>query len=343
MAGHLVLVQTVGVRVPAPQHTIMGHFVQKIFSGSSNPLLADRISGDVSSKLGSLHLDRFSDGEIWIKFEENLRGNDIYLIQSTNAPAENILELALMIDAARRASAERINVVIPYFGYSRQDRKVSPRVPISAKVVMDLFCASGADRIITMDLHSTAIQGFTSIPVDNLYGSMVFLPALKNYFNNCKIDNLVVLSPDMGSSKLNQRYAKWLSADFALVDKRRYEHNQSEVVAVVGNPENKHILMVDDIIDTAGTIINAAKVAKERGALSVTVAATHGVFSGDAIQKIESSDIDKIFITDTIAENNRKLIDKIEMISSSKVFAEAITRVHSGGSVSELFKTRNIQ
>jgi ribose-phosphate pyrophosphokinase len=179
--------------------------------------------------------------------------------------------------------------------------------------------------------------------VDNLYGSMVLLPALKNYFNNCKIDNLVVLSPDMGSSKLNQRYAKWLSSDFALVDKRRYEHNQSEVVAVVGNPENKHILMVDDIIDTAGTIINAAKVAKERGALSVTVAATHGVFSGDAIQKIESSDIDKIFITDTIAENNRKLIDKIEMISSSKVSAKAITRVHSGGSVSELSKTRNIQ
>ena len=317
----------------------MGKYVKKIFAGSSNPVLATKIADKCGVSLGKLTIERFSDGEIWVKYEENLRGNDIYLIQSTNSPAENILELALMIDAAKRASAQRINVIMPYFGYSRQDRKDEPRVPISAKVMMDIFIKAGADRIVTMDLHSTQIQGFSSKPVDNIYGSLVLMPELEKHFKTIGSEkNFTVLIPDMGSSKLGQAYAKRLGMSFALIDKRRNGHNKSEAVAVVGELKNQHILIIDDMIDTAGTISNAARVAKEKGALTVSVAATHGIFSANAIDKLSDDIVDSIFITDTVDMSHIKDCKKLTTISSAKIFAETINRIHSGESVSQLFR-----
>ena len=317
----------------------MGRYVKKIFAGSSNPLLATKIANDSGTSLGKLSIKRFTDGEIWVKYEENLRGNDVFIIQSTNPPADNVVELALLIDAAKRASAQRINVIMPYFGYSRQDRKDEPRVPISAKVMMDIFVKAGADRIVTMDLHSTQIQGFSSKPVDNIYGSLVLMPELKKYFQALsKKDNLTVLIPDMGSSKLGQSYARRLGMSFALIDKRRSAHNQSEVVSVVGELKDKHVLIVDDMIDTAGTISNAAKVAKEKGALSVTVAATHGILSSNAIDKLSDDIVGSIFLTDTVDMSQIKDNKKLKIISSAKIFAETINRIHSGESVSQLFR-----
>lgn len=317
----------------------MGKYVKKIFAGSSNPVLAKKIANECGVPLGDLSIKNFSDGELWIKYEENLRGNDIYIIQSTNPPADNILELALLIDAAKRASAQRINVVMPYFGYSRQDRKDEPRVPISAKVMMDIFIKAGADRVVTMDLHSTQIQGFSSKPVDNIYGSLVLMPELEKFFKNLSNqDNLTTLVPDMGSSKLGQSYAKRLGMSFALIDKRRDAHNQSEVVSVVGELKDKHILIIDDMIDTAGTIFNAAKIAKENGALSITVAATHGILSGDSVDKLSDDIIDQVFLTDTIDTSNVKNLSKLKIISAAKIFAETINRIHSGESVSQLFR-----
>ena len=228
---------------------------------------------------------------------------------------------------------------MPYFGYSRQDRKDEPRVPISAKVMMDIFVKAGADRIVTMDLHSTQIQGFSSKPVDNIYGSLVLMPELKKHFQAIsKKDNLTVLIPDMGSSKLGQSYARRLGMSFALIDKRRSAHNQSEVVSVVGELKDKHILIVDDMIDTAGTISNAAKVAKEKGALSVTVAATHGILSSNAIDKLSDDIVSSIFLTDTVDMSQIKDSKKLKIISSAKIFAETINRIHSGESVSQLFR-----
>ena len=316
----------------------MGQYIQKIFSGTSNRELTAKIAEQANLEVGDIVIERFSDGEMWAKYNENLRGNDIYIVQSTNSPGDNIIELALLIDAAKRASAEKINVVIPYFGYSRQDRKDEPRVPISAKVMMDIYTQTGADRIITMDLHSTQMQGFTSIPVDNLYGSLVLMEELKAYFNKIKNDNkCVVLSPDIGSNKLSQAYAKKLGIGFALIDKRRNAHNQSEVAHLVGNLENRHVLIIDDMIDTAGTIFNAAVVAKEKGALSVTVAATHAVLSGDAVKKLSSDNIDKVFLSDTVHIPENKKFEKLTIVSSAKVFADTINRIHKGESVSQLF------
>ena len=316
----------------------MGQYIQKIFSGTSNRELTAKIAEQANLEVGDVVIERFSDGEMWAKYNENLRGNDIYIVQSTNSPGDNIIELALLIDAAKRASAEKINVVIPYFGYSRQDRKDEPRVPISAKVMMDIFTQVGADRIITMDLHSTQMQGFTSIPVDNLYGSLVLMEELEAYFNKIKNDNkCVVLSPDIGSNKLSQAYAKKLGIGFALIDKRRNAHNQSEVAHLVGNLENRHVLIIDDMIDTAGTIFNAAVVAKEKGALSVTVAATHAVLSGDAVKKLSSDNIDKVFLSDTVHIPENKKFEKLTIVSSAKVFADTINRIHKGESVSQLF------
>ena len=316
----------------------MGQYIQKIFSGTSNRELTAKIAEQANLEIGDIVIERFSDGEMWVKYNENLRGNDIYIVQSTNSPGDNIIELALLIDAAKRASAEKINVVIPYFGYSRQDRKDEPRVPISAKVMMDIYTQTGADRIITMDLHSTQMQGFTSIPVDNLYGSLVLMEELEAYFNKIKNDHkCVVLSPDIGSNKLSQAYAKKLGIGFALIDKRRNAHNQSEVAHLVGNLENRHVLIIDDMIDTAGTIFNAAVVAKEKGALSVTVAATHAVLSGDAVKKLSSDNIDKVFLTDTVHIPENKKFEKLTIISSAKVFADTINRIHKGESVSQLF------
>jgi len=316
----------------------MGQYIQKIFSGTSNRELTAKIAEKANLPVGDLSIKRFSDGEIWVKYNENLRGNDIYIVQSTNPPGDNIIELALLLDAAKRASAEKITVVIPYFGYSRQDRKDEPRVPISSKVMMDFFTMAGADRIITMDLHSIQMQGFTSLPVDNLYGSLVLMKELEIYFNKIKNDHkCVVLSPDVGSNKLAQAYAKKLSIGFALIDKRRNAHNQSEVGHLVGNLENRHVLIIDDMIDTGGTICNAAAIAKEKGALSVTIAATHGVLSGSAVEKLSHENIDKVFLTDTVNIPENKKFEKLTIVSSAKIFADTINRIHKGESVSQLF------
>ena len=317
----------------------MGQYIQKIFSGTNSRELTAKIAEQAKLNIGKLSIERFSDGELWVKYNENLRGNDIYIVQSTNSPGDNIVELALLIDAAKRASAEKINVIIPYFGYSRQDRKDKPRVPISSKVMMDIFTQAGADRIVTMDLHSTQIQGFSSIPVDNLYGSLVLMQSLEEYFNKIKNDKkCVVLSPDIGSNKLSQAYAKKLGIGFALIDKRRNAHNQSEIAHLVGNLNDRHVLIIDDMIDTAGTISNAAKVAKEKGALSVTVAATHGVLSGESIKKLSGDNIDKVFLSDTVEIPENKKFEKLTIVSSAKIFADAINRIHKGESVSQLFR-----
>lgn len=308
----------------------------KIFSGRSNLPLAEKVSSCLGQELGKVSIQTFSDGELWIKYEENIRGHDVFIIQSTNGPSENIIELALMIDAAVRASADTVTVVVPYFGYGRQDRKDQPRVPISSRVMIDIFTAMGADRIITMDLHSTQIQGFAKIPFDNLYSRSIILDSISA--ENFEPKNSVVLAPDVGSAKMSQGYAKNLGMHFALIDKRRYAPNKAEVSHLIGDLEGLDVLIIDDMIDTAGTTVNAAKAAFKKGAKSVTAIATHGVLSGPAIERLKDSPIDKIIITDTIFIPNNKKFEKMKVVSVSKVFAEAVSRVHNGESVSALFE-----
>lgn len=308
----------------------------KIFSGRSNPPLAEKVSSCLGQELGKVSIQTFSDGELWIKYEENIRGHDVFIIQSTNGPSENIIELTLMIDAAVRASADTVTVVVPYFGYGRQDRKDQPRVPISSRVMIDIFTAMGADRIITMDLHSTQIQGFAKIPFDNLYSRSIILDSISA--ENFEPENSVVLAPDVGSAKMSQGYAKNLGMHFALIDKRRYAPNKAEVSHLIGDLEGLDVLIIDDMIDTAGTTVNAAKAALKKGAKSVTAIATHGVLSGPAIERLKDSPIDKIIITDTIYIPNKKKFEKMKIVSVSKVFAEAVSRVHNGESVSALFE-----
>ena len=308
----------------------------KIFSGRSNPCLAKDIASILNQELGKISIRTFADGEIWVKYEENIRGCDVFIIQSTNGPSENIMELALMIDAAIRASADTVTVVIPYFGYGRQDRKDQPRVPISSRVVVDILTAMGTNRIITLDLHSTQIQGFAKIPFDNLYSRSVILKAIED--EGFIPNDSVVLAPDMGSAKMSQGYAKNLGMHFALIDKRRFSPNQTQINHLIGDLKNLHVLIIDDMIDTAGTLVNAANAALEQGAKSVTAIATHGVLSGPAIDRIEKSDIKKIIITDTISIPKHKLIDKLKIMSVSGIFGQAVDRVHNGESVSALFE-----
>ena len=308
----------------------------KIFSGRSNPQIAEKIANSLDRSLGDISIRTFSDGEIWVKYEENIRGCDIFIIQSTNGPSENIMELALLVDAAVRASADTVTVVIPYFGYGRQDRKDQPRVPISSRVVVDILTALGTDRIITLDLHSTQIQGFANIPFDNLYSRTVLYEAIKA--ENFSAQDTVVLAPDIGSVKMSQSYAKTLGMHFALIDKRRFAPNQAEVNHLIGELEDMDVLIIDDMIDTAGTTVNAANAAIAEGAKSVTAVATHGVLSGPAIERLSGSSIKKVIITDTISISEDKKIDKLKIVSVSKIFGEAVIRVHNGESVSALFE-----
>ena len=308
----------------------------KIFSGRSNPLLAKQIARFLDRDLGAISIQTFSDGELWIKYEENIRGHDVFIIQSTNGPSENIIELTLMVDAAVRASADTVTVVIPYFGYGRQDRKDQPRVPISSRVMIDILTAMGTDRIITMDLHSTQIQGFAKIPFDNLYSRSVLFDAIKD--ENLEPDNSVVLAPDIGSAKMSQGYAKNLGMHFALIDKRRYAPNRAEISHLIGDLNTKDVLIIDDMIDTAGTTVNAAEAALKQGAKSVTAVATHGVLSGPAMERLNESSIKKIIVTDTIAIPKEKQIEKMKIISVGNVFGEAVNRIHNGESVSALFE-----
>ena len=308
----------------------------KIFSGRSNPLLSEKIAQSLGKELGSLTIKTFSDGELWIKFEENIRGCDVFIIQPTNSPAENIMELILIIDAAVRASAKTVTAVVPYFGYGRQDRKDNPRVPISSRVMVDLITATGADRIITMDLHSTQIQGFAAIPFDHLYSRMVLLDAIKAL--NLTPENSAVLSPDVGSARMSQAYAKYLGMHFALIDKRRYAPNKAEVVHLIGDLDGKDVLIIDDMIDTAGTTVNAADAAMSNGANSVTAVATHAVLSGPAIDRIKDSVIKNLIVTDTVSISDDKKLDNMKIVTVSKVFGEAIQRIYDGESVSALFE-----
>ena len=308
----------------------------KIFSGKSNLILAKKIAKFLDVSLGLVELDTFSDGELRVAFQENIRGEDVFLIQSTNPPSENLMELLLMLDAAKRASAKTVTAVIPYFGYSRQDRKDQPRVPISARMILDLIAAVGVDRMITMDLHSPQIQGFTNVPFDNLYSRIVLFNRLKQY--NLDYESGVVLAPDVGSAKMSQAYAKKLGLGFALIDKRRPTHNVAKVVNLIGDLNNKQVFIIDDMIDTAGTICNAAVTAIDNGATSVTAIATHPVLSGKAIERLEQSPIEKVIVSDTILMPENKLFDKLEVISIAEIFAETIKRINSGESVSSLFK-----
>ena len=308
----------------------------KIFSGRSNNRLAEKIASNLNVSLGDVSIKTFSDGELWVKYEENIRGSDVFIIQSTNGPSENIIELALMVDAAVRASADTVTVVMPYFGYGRQDRKDQPRVPISARVMIDIMTTMGANRIITMDLHSTQIQGFAKIPLDNLYSRAVLFSAIKE--QEFSPDQTTVLAPDIGSAKMSQGYARNLGMHFAVIDKRRFSPNKAEVSHLIGDMQDKDVLIIDDMIDTAGTIINASHAALENGAKSVTVVATHGVFSGDSINNLNNSDIKKIIITDTIQIPKEKFFDKLTIVSVKDVFSEAVSRIHNGESVSALFQ-----
>ena len=308
----------------------------KIFSGRSNLILSQKIVESLGIELGQLNIQNFADGELWIKFEQNIRGTDVFIIQSTNSPAENIVELVLIIDAAVRASANTVTAVIPYFGYGRQDRKDNPRVPISSRVMVDLITATGADRIITMDLHSTQIQGFATIPFDHLYSRMVLQAAI----NNLGLDpeTSVVLAPDVGSARMSQAYAKRLGMHFALIDKRRYAPNKAEVMHLIGDLKDKDVLIIDDMIDTAGTIVNAANEAKENGATSVTAIATHALLSVPAIDRINKSNIGKLVVTDTVFIEDEKKLGNMEIVTVANVFGEAIRRVYEGKSVSAMFE-----
>jgi ribose-phosphate pyrophosphokinase len=281
--------------------------------------------------LGKVDIQNFSDGEIWAKYSENIRGDDVYVIQSTHPPAENLMELLILLDAARRASARRVTAVIPYFGYARQDRKDQPRVSITAKLVANLITEAGADRVITMDLHAPQIQGFFDIPLDHLYSSAIFT----DYFRKKNIPNLAVASPDVGGIKMARSYAKRLGADLILIDKRRPRANEVEVMNVIGNVEGKNVLIVDDLIDTAGTFVNAVKALKDSGAKQIYGACTHPILSGKAIERLSKSDVKSVIVTDSIPK--RKECPKLEYRSTSRLFAEAIIRTHDNKSISSLF------
>jgi ribose-phosphate pyrophosphokinase len=303
----------------------------KVFSGRANRPLAAKIAKELGQELGHCDIKRFSDGEIWVKFNDNVRGCDVYLVQSTNPPAENLLELLIMIDAARRASARKVNAVIPYFGYARQDRKDQPRVSITAKLIANLITQAGADRVITMDLHAPQIQGFFDIPVDHLYSSAV----LVKHFKRMKLANLAVASPDVGGIKMARAYAKRLEADLIVIDKRRPRQNEAEVMNIIGNVKGKNILIVDDLVDTAGTLCNAVNALKDAGAKEVYAACTHPVLSGTAYSRIASSGLKMMLVTDTLPLS--KEAKRIETETVARIFSEAIKRSFKYMSISSLF------
>ncbi|MCR2039189.1 ribose-phosphate pyrophosphokinase [Campylobacter helveticus] len=304
----------------------------KIFSGSANLEFAKQISKYLSLPLSDAGVKRFSDGEISVQIDESVRGKDVFIIQSTCAPAnDNLMELLILTDALRRSSANSITAIIPYFGYARQDRKANPRVPISAKLVADLIEAAGIDRVATIDLHAGQIQGFFNIPVDNLYGSIVF----NDYIKSKHFENAIVGSPDIGGIARARSVAKKLGLDIIIVDKRRERANESEVMNIIGGVNGKDVVLVDDIIDTAGTIVKAAKALKEKGAKSVMACCTHAVLSGEAYERIAKGDLDELVITDTIPL--KKEHEKIKVLSVAPIFAEVIRRVYHNESVNSLF------
>ncbi|KPJ51098.1 hypothetical protein AMJ40_00900 [candidate division TA06 bacterium DG_26] len=306
----------------------------RLITGNSNRPLAKAIAAYLNSPLTDAAVTRFSDGEIRAKINENIRGTDVFIIQSTHPPAENLFELLILIDAARRASAKRVTAVMPYFGYARQDRKDQPRVPITAKLVANLIATSGADRVLTIDLHAGQIQGFFDIPVDHLYGSSILI----DHFKEEIADDMVVVSPDVGSIKVARACAKRLNCSLALVDKRRPAPNESEVMHVIGEVEAKHAIIIDDMVDTGGTLTGAAYALMQHGASGVYAGCTHPVLSGDAIERIQSSPLKELVVTDTIPIPQEKRVDKLKIKTTAALFGEAITRIHEEKSVSVLFE-----
>lgn len=305
----------------------------KIFSGNSHKKLAQNIADSINVPLGNANVSKFSDGEIKVKIEENIRGADVFVIQPTQPPGDNWMELLIMLDALKRASASRITAVIPYFGYARQDRKEQPRVPITAKLCADLLEIAGANRVLTMDLHSPQIQAFFDIPVDHLYSSMV----LFEHYRAKKIDNLVIVGPDIGAVRLARAYAKRLHCPIAILDKRRPEPNRSEIIHIIGEVKGKNILILDDMVDTAGTLIAATEALLNAGVNSVEAGCAHPVLSGDAVNRIKNSGLSRITVTDTIPLPDEKLMDKLTVVSVDKVFGKAILRLHEEKSISSLF------
>ncbi len=303
-----------------------------IFSGEETMYLAKKIAEYYGQPLGKVIVQRFSDGEMQPSFEETIRGHDLYIIQSTFSPTDNLMELLLLIDAAKRASAKKIVAVIPYYGYARQDRKDKPRVSIGAKLIADLLSAAGVDRIMTMDLHSDQIQGFLNVPVDHLYASSIFIP----YLRDLNLPELTLASPDTGGTKRAAAYAKFLDSDLVICFKQRAKANVIERMTLIGDVENKNIVLIDDIIDTAGTITKAADIMMAEGAASVRAACTHPVFSGDAYEKIERSALKEIFVSDTIPLKQN--CDKIKVLSTAGLFADVIKRVNKGKSISSHFE-----
>ena len=307
-----------------------------IFSGNSNKSLAEGIVARLGMRLGAATVSKFSDGEIMVKINESVRGRDVFLVQPTNAPSDtNLMELMVMADALKRASANTITAIIPYFGYSRQDRASEPRVPITAKLVSNLITVSGIDRVVTMDLHAGQIQGFFDIPVDNLYALPVFYKYMQD--NNLCNDDTVIVSPDAGGVARARTYAKKFGMPLAIIDKRRSGPNVAKVMHVIGEVADKKCILIDDMIDTAGTLTEAAAALTENGAVSVKAMATHGILSGPAIDRISNSVIEKVIITDTIDNTRLKDFAKLEILSVSGILATSIERIHNKESISSLF------
>lgn len=303
----------------------------KLFSGIATEELSEKIAASYGQSLGKVEHYRFSDGELQASYEESLRGHSVFIIQSTMPPADNLMELLLLIDAAKRASARHIVAVIPYFGYARQDRKDKPRVAIGAKLVADMLAAAGATRVMTMDLHADQIQGFFDVPVDHLYASTIFLP----YLHSLNLDNLTIAAPDMGGSKRANSYAKHLKAEMVICYKQRAKANVVESMTAIGEIEGRNIVLVDDLVDTGGTLCKAAEMMLDRGALSVRAVCTHAVLSGKAYENIENSKLKELIVTDTIPLKQKS--EKIKVLTVSNLFAKVISSVHNYESISGNF------
>ncbi|MCX8080930.1 MAG: ribose-phosphate pyrophosphokinase [Bacteroidia bacterium] len=303
----------------------------RLFSGTASETLAQKIAKEYGIKLGNLIHYRFSDGELQVSYEESIRGQSVFIIQSTMPPADNLMELLLLIDAAKRASARHIVAVIPYYGYARQDRKDKPRVAIGAKLVADMLAAAGATRVMTMDLHADQIQGFFNVPVDHLYASTIFLP----YIQSLNLPNLTIAAPDMGGSKRANAYAKHLNAELVICYKQRVKHNEVENMTAIGEIEGRNIILVDDLVDTGGTLCKAAEMMLGRGALSVRAVCTHPVLSGNAYENINNSKLTELIVTDTIPLKQHS--DKIKVLSVAPLFAKVIHSVHHYESISTNF------
>jgi len=308
----------------------------RVFTGNANVPLAQKISENLGVSLGKANVTAFSDGETRVEINENVRGMDVFIIQPTCPPVNiTLMELLIMIDAVRRSSADRITAVIPYYGYGRQDRKVAPRAPISAKLVADLITQAGANRVLAMDLHAGQIQGFFNIPVDNLFATPVLLEYIKKNYPG---DNIVIVSPDTGGVERARAFGKRLGASLAIIDKRREGPNEAQVMNIIGHVKGKQVILLDDLIDTAGTVVQSAKALKEEGAIEVSACCTHPVLSGSAIERIEQSDMKEVIVTDTVPLHEKaKACSRIKVLSVSGLLSEAVRRIYYNDSVSSLF------